>query len=163
MNKKLLSIAILLLAPISYIGAAHFSGGAYPTLGLPIGGDRAHLRKLTLSFIEDVQFKDFKRAASYHEPSIQESVDIPYLLERMFMVKPESLDIMSYEIVFAKLDSTNLRGRVKVRIKIKDLLRSKIREQEIIYFYHRSSVSSPWYMVLESSLRQIKGDEKKSH
>ena len=163
MNKKVLLIGILLLAPLGYIGMAHFSGGAYPTLGLPIGGERAYLRGLTLSFIEDVQFKDFQKAASYHEPSIQDSVDIPYLLERMFMVKPESLDIMSYEIVFAKLDSTNLRGRVKVRIKVKDLLRSKIREQEIIYFYHRESVSSPWYMILESSLRQIKGHKNKSH
>ena len=163
MKKKLLFWIAFSLIPIGYIGMSHFSGGAYSTLGLPIGGERAHLRDVTLSFTEDIQFKDFKKAATYHEPSVQDQVDIPYLLERLFMIKPEALDIMSYEIVFAELDSSKLRGRVKIRLKIKDLVSSRIRDQEIIYFYHRESLSAPWYMVLESSLRQLKGDAEKSY
>jgi len=163
MNKKIILGVFLSLLPIGYLGMAHFSGGAYSTLGLPLGGDRGELRDMTLSFLEDIQFKDFEKAASYHEPSIQAEVDIPFLLERIFMLKPEAMDIMEYEIVFAELDSTELRGRVKARIKCKDLIRNNTRNQEVIYFYHRDSLDSPWYMVLESSLREQKGDKDKKH
>ena len=90
-----------------YLGAAHFSGGAFPTLGLPIGGDRALLRQTTDAFIEDIKFKDFKKAASYHAPDKRDAVDIPFLIERLFVQKPESLDIMSYEIMMSEIDSTN--------------------------------------------------------
>ena len=95
-----------------YAGAAHLSGGAFPTFGLPLGGDRGALRQTTQSFLEDIQFKDFDKAASYHAPERREDVDIPFLIQRLFLQKPESLDIMDYEIVFADLDSTATRARV---------------------------------------------------
>ena len=110
-------IAVIILMMGLYAGAVHFSGGAFYSFGLALGGERADLRKLAKSFMEDIQFKDFKKAASYHEPNVVDSVDIPFLLQRLFMQKPESLDIMSYEIVFCKLDSSVLRGRTKVRMK----------------------------------------------
>jgi len=146
-----------------YLGAAHFSGGAFPTLGLPIGGDRALLRQTTDAFIEDIKFKDFKKAASYHAPDKRDAVDIPFLIERLFVQKPESLDIMSYEIMMSEIDSTNMRGRVKSNIKVKNLAVGEIREQELMLFYHRDSVDAPWYMELESSLRQLSGDKQKQH
>jgi hypothetical protein len=162
MKKKVILLTLAMLLPVGYLGMSHFSGGAYPTMGLPIGGERGKLRDKTMSFIEDIKFKDFAKAASYHDPKIQEQIDIPYLLERMFMLKPEALDIMEYDVVFAELDSSSLRGRVKVRIKFKDLVKGQIHEKEVIYFYHRASEKEPWFMVLESSLRQIKGDDNKT-
>ena len=48
MKKKLSLLLILLTLPAVYLGLAHFSGGAYPTLGLALGGDRAELRQLAL-------------------------------------------------------------------------------------------------------------------
>ena len=161
MKKLLIAFGIIFLLIGGYVGMAHLSGGAFSTLGLPIGGDRNHLRSLTLQFIEDIKFKDFKKAASYHAPDKQEEVDIPFFLERLFLLKPEAIDVMSYEIVFSELDSSNLRGRVKARIKCKDLVRNAINEKEIIFFYHRSTKEDPWYMVLESSLRQVKEKKKK--
>ena len=146
-----------------YLLAAHLSGGAFPTLGLPLGGDRGYVRRTALAFLEDIQFKDFDDAARYHSPEKQESVDIPYLIQRLFQVKPEALDIMSYEVVFADLDSTKNRARVKTRVKVKELARGEIRDQEIILYFEREDTQAPWYMKLEDSLRQIEGDKHKKH
>ena len=162
--KKWLIIALSVVLLIGgYVAGAHFSGGAWPTLGLPIGGSESLLRQTALSFWEDIQFKDFTTAAGYHDPATRDEVDIPYLLERIFAVKPEMLDIMEYEIIFAEVDSSGLRARVKTRLKVKELVRETIREQEVILYFHRTDPSSDWYMVLESSLRTTKGDQEKKH
>ncbi len=68
MKKVLWLLGLLAIGGGGYVGVAHFSGGAFPTLGLPLGGELGWLRRTTLSFWEDVQFKDFDRAASYHAP-----------------------------------------------------------------------------------------------
>lgn len=130
---------------------------------LGIGGAATQLRSLTRSFIEDVQFKDFKKAARYHPAAEQDKVDIPFLLERLFMIKPEQLDVMEYEILFAKIDSSELRGRTKTRIKFKDLLREEIHERELMLYFYRQSKAGKWFMRLESSLRNLKGDPGKKH
>ena len=88
-------------------------------------------------------------------------VDIPFLLQRLFAVKPEALDIMDYDIVFAELDSSNLRARVKVRVKVKLLLDETIQEREFILYFDRDSVDDPWYMKLEDSLRELSPDSTK--
>ena len=156
-------LIVIVVVVAGYLGAAHLSGGAFPTFGLPLGGDRGWLRSTTRTFLEDIQFKDFGRAATYHAPGKRSDVDIPYLLERLFLQKPESLDIMSYEIVFAEVDSTRKRARVKARVKVKNLVDEQIREQEMLLFYHREAVSAPWYMELESSLRDLEAAQGKKH
>ena len=128
-----------------------------------IGGSTALLRRMTDSFLEDIQFKDFKKAASYHAPGERATVDIPYLIERLFLVKPEQLDIMGWEILFSKVDSTGLRGRVKSRVKIKDLMRNELHERELVLYYYRNSRSDPWRMRLETSLRELDADKDKKH
>ena len=163
MKRWLIIAGTVLVLGGGYIAGAHFSGGAWPTLGLPIGGQEALVRGLAISFWEDIQFKDFDHAASYHAEEIQDQVDIPYLIERLFSIKPEMLDVMSYEIVFVDIDSTGLRARVKTRLKVKDLVHQKIREQEIILYFQHESTDEPWHMVLESSLRQLEGDDDKLH
>lgn len=130
---------------------------------LGIGRGPSGLRKMTTSFLEDIQFKDFKKAASYHTPEEQKTVDIPYLLERLFLIKPEQLDIMEYEILFAKVDTTGLRGRTKSRVKFKNLMDGKMHDRELVLYFERASTDAPWHMKLESSLRQIEGDEGKRH
>jgi hypothetical protein len=156
-------ITLILLLIVAYLGAVHFSGGAFYGFGLPLGGERAKLRQISSSFMEDIQFKDFKKAASYHEPDVVGQVDIPYLLQRLFLQKPESLDIMDYEIVFCKLDRSTLRGRTKMRVKIKNLIDKKLRTQDFILFFHRTNPQAPWYMKLESSLRDVEADQDKKH
>ncbi len=153
----------LIIIVTAYLGAVHLSGGAFYSFGLPLGGERAQLRQLASAFIEDIQFKDFDKAASYHEPDVAAQVDIPYLLQRLFLQKPETLDIMRYELVRCELDSSKLRGRVKVNIKVKNLLNGKIRKQDVMLFFYRKDAQSPWYMRLEDSLRRPEADQNKKH
>ncbi|HKJ01560.1 MAG TPA: hypothetical protein VJ997_03865 [Longimicrobiales bacterium] len=163
MKKALTALLVLALLSGAYLTVAHLSGGALSTLGLALGGDRGELRRIALSFLEDLQFKDFDKAASYHAPDLLETVDIPFLLQRMFAVKPEALDIMDYEVVFADLDSSKLRARVKVRVKAKLLLDGRVDERELVLFFHRDSVHDPWYMKLEDSLRELSPDSTRQH
>ena len=102
MKKAVTALLVLARLVGGYLGVAHFSGGAFSTLGLALGGDRAALRKIALSFLEDIQFKDFVGAASYHAPDIRDSVDIAFIIQRLFTVRPEALDIMDYEVVFGR-------------------------------------------------------------
>ncbi len=162
--KKLLATLFLVAALAGgYVAVAHLSGGAFWTLGLALGGDRGALRRIALDFMEDIQFKDFVSAASYHAPGLIETVDIPFLIQRLFAVKPEALDFMDYEIVFADLDSSGLRARVKVRVKAKFLVNERIDERELVLYFYRDSVNDPWYMKLEDSLRDLSPDTARVH
>jgi hypothetical protein len=163
MKKALTALLVLSLLLGGYLTAAHVSGGGFWTLGLALGGDRGALRRMALDFLEDIQFKDFASAAGYHAPDLIESVDIPFLLQRLFAVKPEALDIMDYEIVFAEIDSSELRARVKSRVKVKLLMGERIEEREFILYFDRESVTDPWYMKLEDSLRELSPDSTKQN
>ena len=116
-----------------------------------------------MSFMEDIQFKDFQRAASYHAPDLMESVDIPFLIQRLFAVRPEALDIMGYEVVFSEIDTSDLRARVKVRVRAKLLASERLEERELILYFYRDDVQSPWYMKLEDSLRELTPDSTRTH
>ena len=163
MKKAVTALLVLTLLTGGYLGVAHVSGGAFWTLGLALGGDRGALRRLALSFLEDIQFKDFVSAAGYHAPDLRDGIDIPFLIQRLFAVKPEALDIMDYDVVFAEIDSGGLRARVKLRVKVKLLMNPLIEERELILYFHRNSVDDPWYMKLEDSLRQLSPDSTKIH
>ncbi len=163
MKKALTALLVLALLLGGYLAVAHVSGGAFSTLGLALGGDRGALRRMALTFLEDIQFKDFASEASFHAPDSRDGVDIPFLLQRLFTVKPEALDIMDYEIVFAELDSSGRRARVKTRVKVKLLLDGRIAERELILYFHRDSAADPWYMKLEDSLRELSPDSTKQH
>ena len=161
--RKILAVAAVLVAlTAGYLGAAHLSGGAFSTLGLALGGDRGELRRMALSFLEDLQFKDFEAAARYHAPELRESVDIPYLIQRLFTVKPEALEVMDYDVVFAELDSSDRRARVKTRIKVRFLGNGQVEERELMLYFDRDDEQSPWYMKLEDSLRELSPEEGKA-
>lgn len=163
MKAVLYLLLVVAIAAGGYVVAAHLSGGAFPTPGLTVGGDRGWLRSTSLAFWEDIQFKDFERAATYHDPSSQTTVDIPYLIERMFLVKPEQLDVMEYEVVLAEVDSTGLRARVKTRLKVKILTIDRLEEPEVMLYFKRASETDPWFMDLERSLREAESDKSKKH
>lgn len=113
--------------------------------------DQKIFSKLALSFMEDIKFKDFEKAATYHSPEDQEKVNIPQLIERLFRVKPELLDIMEYQVLDTSMDSSKKRGRVKIKAKVHMLNSDKIEQPEmILYFHHKNG---KWFMELESSLR----------
>lgn len=161
MKRYLIAFAVSAALVGGYLAAAHLSGGALPTPGLALGGDVGQLRRQTLAFWEDIQFKDFDAAASYHSPDARDDVDIPFLIERAFVMKPEVLEILEYEVVLADVDSTGDRARVKTRVKVKNLLTGDLAEREIQLFWHRADPAAPWFMELESSLRPPKSDNKR--
>ena len=114
--------------------------------------DLARIEEISLAFMEDIKFKDFNKAASYHSPEDQKEVDIPKLMERLFKIKPELLDIMEYTILESTLDSTGTRGRVKMKAKVNVLNSGKIKNPEFILYYQKDE--GEWYMELESSLQR---------
>ena len=109
------------------------------------------LKNLTSDFLEDIRFKDFDKAATYHTKEDQETVDIPELLERLFKIKPEFLDIMKYEITGVDIDKNGTRARVKTHSTVKLLNTDELKEPEIIFYWHKQE--GQWYMKLESSLQ----------
>ena len=135
--------------------AAWFAGDAQwgrPLFKNLFSGELSSLDESSLSFMEDLRFKDFEKAASYHHPDDREKVDIPKLIERLFRIKPEFLDIMDYQVLDSALDSSGTRARIKMKAKVHVLNRDDIREPEFLLYYHRDDAGN-WYMELESSLR----------
>ncbi len=41
-----------------------------------LSGDRQTVEQISLSFMEDITFKDFQKASSYHHPDDQKKVNI---------------------------------------------------------------------------------------
>ncbi|MFZ9886351.1 MAG: hypothetical protein ACO3JL_02510 [Myxococcota bacterium] len=163
MKRMAIALLLVLIAGGAYVGAAHFSGGVFPTPGIELGGARGDIRRQVDSFLEDIQYKDFKSAARYHAPELRDEVDIPFLLQRLFTVKPEALDIMSWEIIAADIDSTGRRGRVRARVKVKELLQGNLRDQEMMFYFHQETPDGAWYMKLEDSLRHLSPEQGKKH
>jgi hypothetical protein len=161
MKRLSIVLGFFMVVSSGYLAASHFSGGAFPAFGLPVGGDLGKCRRMALSFLEDIQFKDFKSAAQYHSPGDQDSVDIPFLIWRLFGVKPEGIDFMEYEVIFAKIDSSGNRIRLKVRMKAKIVVRNEAKDQQMMLYFFRENKQAPWYMKFEDSLRQTEKDPNK--
>ncbi len=158
----MLRILSVLIVIISLLGGGYYlSGGAIGFGDAIITSDLSNLRKRANLFLEDIQFKDFDSAAAHHENHLSETIDIPYLITRLFLVKPELLEILDYEIAYAKIDSSKLRGRVKYQINYKELVRNKFGKRELILYFYRPDTSSKWYLKLEDSLRKLAPDKTK--
>lgn len=107
--------------------------------------------QLSKKFMEDIQFKDFKTAASYSLPEQRGKYDIPELIERLFQVKPEALDINNVQVLSSEIDSTGDRARVKMKSDVKMLNTNEIRKPELMLYWKK--VDNQWYMDLASSLK----------
>ncbi len=119
---------------------------------LPIASeDERFVREQSINFLEDLQFKDFDKAATYHSAEDRKNVDIAKEIERIFAVKPEFLDIMRYEIKKIDIDRSGDRARVKTQTVIKLLNTGKVKEPEVI-LYWRKDPKEGWVMMLQSSL-----------
>lgn len=152
MKKILWTIAaVIIVAAAALLWAGSSRVHKAPLVPVSDKDGAAYIESQTLSFLEDIRFKDFAKAARYHSIEEQKVVDIPQLIENIFKVKPELLDIMRYEVLSVELDSTQTRGRVKTRTVIKLLNTDEIREPEIIFFWDKHPQQG-WVMRLQSSL-----------
>ncbi len=149
MKKSTLAFLLILLMVGGYI--LYDSGWGRSVLLNFFSEDLGRIEEISLAFMEDIQYKDFQSAAEYHSPEDQEKADIPKMIERMFKIKPELLDMMEYSILESSLDSSKTRGRVKMKSKVNVLNSGKIKNPEFILYYHKEG--EMWYMDLESSLQ----------
>lgn len=113
--------------------------------------DAKTIEQMTLQFLEDVRFKDFARAASYHSVSDRKKVDIARLIEEKFAIKPELLDVLRYEVIDVELDSTGNRGKVKTRTVARILNTEEVKDLELMFYWEKNPRDG-WVMRLESSL-----------
>ena len=149
MKKSTVSFILVLLIVGGYVLYDTRKGGPFfPGL---FSRDKGAMNAMALSFMEDIKYKDFEKAATYHTPEDQKKVDIARLLEGLFRVKPEFLDIMEYSILDTSIDSTQKRGRVKLKAKVNLLNSTETRNPEMIFYFHKKE--GKWFMELESSLR----------
>ncbi len=147
----LLFAAIIVIALVVFSFSNSGGGGGVGIGSMTSGGDANYIKKRTLEFLEDIQFKDFDKAASYHSSEDRKDLDISKLIERLFLVKPEFLDILRFKVVKSEIDSTGDRGRVLTSTTVKYLNSGKVKDSDVIFYWYRDPTEG-WVMKLESSL-----------
>lgn len=100
--------------------------GAYLFNNNPLTfGSIGVVEKLSKSFMEDLQFKDFRSTQLYSHGIDKDRLDIGKAIERLFLTKPEFLDILDYRVSRAELDDSGTRAKVIVRTRFKILNKDK--------------------------------------
>jgi len=151
MNRKgLFALTILVVVIAAVPGISRYGINLFG-ISINLNSDQAYLEKSTDAFLEAIKFKDFEKAASFHHPDKLKAKDVPALIEKRFMVKPELLDISGSEILLVEMDSQGSRARVKTRSRVSILNSGKERNVDII-FYWQKDLDGKWYMTLDSSL-----------
>jgi hypothetical protein len=146
-------LVAVLAAKLSTPGGLSLNGVEYG------GSDRRLLEKLTVDFFEDLQFKDYGAASTFHLLATQQKRDIPEMIRRVFVVKPEALDIQRYQVLDVDLDRSGERGRTRTMVTYRVLGDTKVsqdpnahRQLEMMLYWFKQPDGS-WTMELESSLR----------
>lgn len=150
---RILLIFVLLLSLAG--GVVYFlqntSAGKAPIASL-LNNDSQEIVRIGQAFMESIQYKDFKTAASFSLPEQKTSLDIPMLIERLFQIKPELLDINHIVVRSHDFDHTGKRARLRMQADVKVLNSSELRKPEII-FYFKKLPDGKWYMDFASSIK----------
>lgn len=110
----------------------------------PFSGEIGLLQDMSTSFMEDLQFKDFRSSKLYSHELDQERLDIGATLERLFQIKPELLDILDYTLVRTDIDSSGERAKVLVRTRFKRLnIGKEVEEAELILYWIKRHPDCP--------------------
>ncbi|HXW53633.1 MAG TPA: hypothetical protein VEL47_05975 [Myxococcota bacterium] len=129
-------LVLLVLAALGYLGYAHFSGGAVPTFGLPIGGDKATIRSRTLTFLENVKFKNTVALKDF----VASTITVPQIL---FYVETslglnQEMDLNQAAVKEIEIDSAAQRARVRVTLSGQDLKNMKAFDMEKLVFLYNA-------------------------
>lgn len=118
--------------------------GTWVFLTNPFSVDSGTVKAISLKFMEDLQFKDFRSSSLYHHKLERDRVDIGRTLEKLFMIKPEFLDLMDYRIVKVDVDSSGDRARVLVSTRYKRLnMNAKPEDGEILLYWLKRHPDCP--------------------
>lgn len=155
--------SVILSAVVVAVGGATLFGLQQARLvdvaRLDFSGQTKWLADRSYDFLEDLKFKDFAKASTYHLAETQAKRDIPELIRRVFGIKHEVLDIERFEVLEVDLDRSGLRARVRTRVYFNVLGDRSVREStasrrdiELLLYWFKQADGS-WAMELESSLR----------
>jgi hypothetical protein len=150
MKKAVVILLILVVLAAGAIVASQryaFKVGPYQ---VTLNQDKQVLHDRMTGFLEAIQFKDFAKAANYHDDADKSRRPIDRLIEEKFFIKPEQLDIMSYEIKFIEITEAGDRGRILTDTRVRQLNTQEVRDIEAIFYWAKEG--GEWYLKLESSL-----------
>lgn len=128
-------IFVLILAALAYVGFAHFSGGAVPTFGLPLGGNKAQIRARTLEFFDHVKFKNASALLNFVAKE-STSEEVERYVDRTIGLDSDNADLNLIKIETVELDSRASRARAKLRLAGQDLINKKPFDIEKIIFLY---------------------------
>jgi hypothetical protein len=143
-------VALAVVALLGYAGAGPYGWRLGP-VGFSWDPTRETVARLTHRFLDDIRFKDFGAAATYHTASDQAAANIPKLIEEKFAIKPEQLDIQETRIDRIDIDPDGRRAKSVTTWHTKLLNTSEVRDVEAVVFWHKGP-DGHWYMALRSSL-----------
>ncbi len=133
MRKTTLITLSLVLLMAGVFGALYYG---------PKFGKTALVNELSEKFLADVQFKDFRQASLYHHKLERDRVDIGRTIEKLFLMKPEMLDIREFRIIKSEVDGS--RARVHLEVKFQRLnVKDKPEEGEIILYFMKRNPDCP--------------------
>lgn len=121
-------------------------------LGALLSNDAQAIVKMGQTFMESIQYKDFKSAAQFSLPDQKATLDIPVLIERLFQVKPEMMDMNNIQVLSHDFDSSGDRARLRMQADVKFLNSSELRKPEVI-LYFKKLPDGKWYMDFASSIK----------
>ena len=71
-------------------------------------------------------------------------MDVGKTLEKLFLIKPESLDIQSYRIIKSDIDSTGDRARVHIKTRVHRLnMKDEPEDGELILYWMKRNPDCP--------------------
>lgn len=145
-------LALFLLCSLAVGGYYFFQANRLNQVPLStmLSSDTQSMVTKSLSFMEDIRYKDFDASAQYSLPEQRGKYDLAALVEGLFKVKPEFLDVQSYEVLSTDLDSQGERARVHMKANVKLLNTDELREPELILYFKKQS--GEWYMDYATSL-----------
>jgi hypothetical protein len=142
MRKILIVMLLILIAAVGYLSYAHFSGGAIPTFGLPIGGEKAQIRQKTYQFFENIKFKNRVFTGLVQGDADQEQ--IYKYLRKTLGIEENLLDLTHVSIEKIELDSSKERARVKVKLSGQNITNKKPIEIQKLIFLYKNQKGDNW-------------------
>lgn len=117
-----------------------------------ISSDISEIATQSLQFMEDVKFKDFVSAGKKSIPEHLQKYNVPMLIESLFQVKPELLDIQKTKVISTEKDSTGNRAKIQLETEVKLLNTNEFRKP-IVMLYWKKQPDGKWYLDLASSIK----------
>ena len=147
-------IGIALLVVVGIAAAALAMAGRYGVkvgpYELALSRDKKALHDNMVGFLEAIQFKDFDKAANYHNEKDCSERDIAELIESKFYIKPEDLNIMDFRIDRVWVTQAGDRGRCLTTSTVRRLNTDHVRDVEAMFYWAKEN--GEWCLKLESSL-----------